>query len=67
MVACAFRQIKKFQKSSKVYFQKRISSSDHLNVIKRNININFDYIIAKTMRINGDHKAILRLRACLSI
>ena len=59
---CLFRKIKQFH-SSKVSFQKRFSSSDHLNVITRNINIYFNYIVAKTMRKNGHRKAILRLRA----
>ena len=48
-------------------FQKRFSSSDHLNVINTNIGICFDNIIAKTRPKNGHHKAILRLRGCLLI
>ena len=63
---CLFMKIKRFH-SSKVSFQKRFLSSDHLNVITRNINIYLDYIEAKTRRKNGHHKAILRLRACLLI
>ena len=55
---CLFRKIKQFH-SSKVSFQKRFSSSDHLNDITRNINIYFDYIVAKTRRKNGHHKAVL--------
>ena len=51
----------------KVSFQKRFSLSDHLNVITTNINIYFDYIMAKTRRKNGHHKAILRLGARLLI
>ena len=42
-----FTKIKQFH-SSKVSFQKRFSSSDHLNVMTTNINIYFDYILAKT-------------------
>ena len=53
--------------SSKISFQKGISLSDHLNVITRNINVYFDYIVAKTRRKNGHHKAVVRLRACLPI
>ena len=50
-------KIKQFH-SSKVSFQKRFLSSDHLNVITRNINIYFNYIVAKPRRKNGHHKAI---------
>ena len=57
-----FRKIKQFH-SSKVSFQKRFSSSDHLNVITTNINICFDYILAKSKRKNGHHIPTLRLRA----
>ena len=60
---CLFRKIKQFH-SSKVSFQKRISKSGHLNVITRNINIYFDYIVAKTRRKNGHHKAILWQCVC---
>ena len=42
----------------KVSFQKRFSSSDHLNVINTNIYICFDNILAKTRRKNGHHKAV---------
>ena len=52
---CLFRKIKQFH-SSKVSFQKRILSSDHLNVITTSINIYFDYIVAKTRRKNGHRK-----------
>ena len=41
--------------------------SDHLNVITTNINIYFDYIVAKTMCKNGHHKTILQLHASLQI
>ena len=51
----------------KVSFQKRFSSGGQLNVITTNININFDYILAKPRRKNSHHKAILRLRAFLLI
>ena len=61
-----FRKIKQYY-SSKVSFQKRFSSSDHLNVMTTNINLYFDYILAKTRRKNGHYKAILRLHACLLI
>ena len=40
-------------KSSKVSFQKRFSSNDHLNVINTNISIYFDCILAKTRCKNG--------------
>ena len=60
------QKIKQFH-SSKVSFQKRISSNDHLTVITRNIDMYFDYIVAKTKRINGHYVALLRLRACLLI
>ena len=42
---------------SKISFQKRFSSIDHLNVITRTISIYFDYIVTKTRRNNGHHKA----------
>ena len=61
-----FRKIKQFH-SSKVSFQKRISLSDHLNVISRNIYLYFDYILAKTRGKNDHYVAILRLRAFLPI
>ena len=52
----------------KSFFSEEIfSSSDHLNVITRNINISFDYIVVKTRRNNDHHKAILQLRWCLHI
>ena len=49
---------------AKVSFQKRFSSSDHLNVINRNTDIYFNYIVDKTRRKNCHQKAILQLRAC---
>ena len=60
---CLFRKVKQFH-SSKVFFQKRFSSSDHLNVITTNINIRsyfiyFDYIVAKTRRKKVTIKNIL--------
>ena len=55
-----FRKIKQFL-LSKVSFQKRVSSRDHLNVITSNINIYFDYILVKTRPKNDRHEAILLL------
>ena len=59
-------KIKQFH-ASKISFQRRISSSDHFNVITTNVNLYFDYILARSRRKNDHHKAILRLRACLTI
>ena len=61
-----------FQKSKAVPFviiflYKRLSSSDHLNVITTNINIYFDYILVKTGCKNGHHKAMLWLHMRLLI
>ena len=66
IIADVYSETRQFH-SSKVSFQKRFSSSDHLNVVTTNFNIYFDYIVAKTRHKNGHHKAILRLRACLLI
>ena len=63
---CLFRKIKQFY-SSKVSFQKRFSSGDHLNVLNTNIDICLDNILAKTRHKNGHHKAILRVHGCLLI
>ena len=57
------RKIKQFH-LSKVSFQKRFTLSDHLNVTHTNINIYFDYILAKSRRKNGPHRAILWVRRC---
>ena len=62
-----FNQKNKAVRLSKVSFQKRFSSSDHLNVINTNTDICFDNIIDKTRHKNGHHKAILRLRGRLLI
>ena len=59
-----FRKIKQFHWFN-VSFQKKFLSSDHLIVTTTNINIYIDYILVKTMRKNGHHKAILRLHNCL--
>ena len=68
IIADEYSETKQFH-LSKVFFQKRFSSSDYLNVITTNFNIYFDYtcIVAKTRHKNGHHKAILRLRASLLI
>ena len=52
------KKTKQFQ-SPKVFFQKRFSSSDHLIVITRNINIYFDYIVAKIWRAKNDIETVV--------
>ena len=43
----------------KFFFQKRFSSSDHLIVITRNINIYFDCIVARIWRAKNDIETVV--------